>query len=82
MVNRDLTPTILGDAINEARSAIITLDEYLSTDDSEIGASLGLQGQKGWKLTSNWGVPKPYPGLFSSPHHTAFGVCSTEPSLF
>lgn len=35
------------------------------------------RGQKGWKLTSNWGVPKPYSGLFSSLHHTAFGVCST-----
>lgn len=77
MVNRSLTPAILGEAINEARSAITTLDEYLSTDGSEIGASPGLQGQKGWKLTSNWGVPKPYSGLFPSPHHTAFGVCST-----
>lgn len=82
MVNRDLTRAILGEAINEARSAITTLYAYLSTDDSETGASPGLQGQKGWKLTSNWGVPKPYPGLFSPPHHTAFGVCSTEPSLF
>lgn len=55
----------------------MTLDEYLSIEDSKTGASPGLQEQKGWKLTSNWGVSKSYPRLFFSPHPSAFGVCST-----
>lgn len=50
MVSRNLTSAILGEAINEARSAITALDEYLSTDDSEIGASRGLQGTEGLEI--------------------------------
>lgn len=77
MFNSDLTPAILREATNQARSAITTVDKYLSINDSEIGASPGFQRQKDQKLTSNWGVPKPYSGLFLSPHHSTFGVCST-----
>lgn len=60
----------------------MVLDKYFLIDDNEAGASPGLQGQKGWILTSNWGVPKHTLGCFMLPTPVPLVFAQPEPPLF